>query len=125
MTTTEAYQFAQSNPEAAQQAQETMRGVLVRSSTDLAFRERLLADPRTALAEHTGREIPAGTSIAFIENRADATIVLPAYVDGGAELSEEELEAVAGGTDVVFWVGAAVVITVFATGVEIGRKLAD
>jgi lactobin A/cerein 7B family class IIb bacteriocin len=33
----------------------------------------------------------------FVENKADATVVLPAVIDPNAELSDAELEAVAGG----------------------------
>ena len=41
--------------------------------------------------------MPESVSLVFVENKADATLVLPDYVDPNAELSEEDLEAVAGG----------------------------
>jgi hypothetical protein len=88
------------NPALAQQAQEKMNGLLSRSATDSQFRSRLLSEPRAALAEYTGRAVPESVNIAFIENRADATIVLPDPIDAAAELSEHELEAVAGGSPV-------------------------
>ena len=50
---------------------------------------------RAAIAEATGTEVPESVSLVFVENKADATLVLPDYVDPNAELSEEDLEAVA------------------------------
>ena len=96
----EAYSYAESHPEEAAAAQETYQALLSRSATDLDFRQRLLADPAATVAEFTGREVPDTFNVSFIENRADATVVLPDYVDPSVELSEDELEAVAGGTEV-------------------------
>ena len=97
MTTIEAYQYAQEHPEAVEAGREEFNKVLARSATDAGFRTRLLADPREALAEALGREVPATFDIAFVENTAGATVVLPDFVDPDAELSEDDLEAVAGG----------------------------
>ena len=99
MTTIEAYQYAQEHPEAVEAGREEFNKVLARSATDAAFRTRLLADPREALAEALGREVPATFDIAFVENAAGATVVLPDFVDPDAELSEDDLEAVAGGIE--------------------------
>jgi hypothetical protein len=89
------------NPELAQKADEQWQSLLSRSATDRAFRDTLIADPRAAIAEFTGREAPESLNVAFVENQADATIVLPPFVDPANELSEAELEAVAGGSDPV------------------------
>ncbi len=88
-----------SNPELKQQADEAMQKLLARSATDADFRHKLVNEPAAALAEYTGRDIAhfSGMNVRFIENKADATIVLPAAIDPSAELSESELEAVAGG----------------------------
>ena len=104
----EAQKFAQENPEAAQQVQETMEEILARSATDPSFREKLKADPRAAIEEHTGAEVQQAPDVAFVESEGDAesesqgerTVVLPDPVDSEAELSAEELEAVSGGTEV-------------------------
>ena len=37
-------------------------------TADMDFRARLLSDPRAAVAEFTGRELPEGVNIQFIEN---------------------------------------------------------
>lgn len=77
-------------------AQEALQRILVRSATDMEFRQRLLANPRSAFAEY-GHELPAGMDIRFIENRHDATIVLPDPIDAVIELSEMELAEINGG----------------------------
>jgi hypothetical protein len=107
----------QADPAFAAAANEHMSKLLARSATDRAFRARLIAEPRAAIAEFNGvdvSELPSGFDIAFIENRADATIVLPDFVDPSAELADAELEAVAGGFTptlvAITMVGAAVFV---------------
>jgi hypothetical protein len=86
---------------AIEQGQHQLQALLQRSATDSDFRRTLLTDPRAALAEFSGREVPEGFNVVFVENKADATIVLPDFVDTAAELSDAELEAVAGGSEPV------------------------
>jgi hypothetical protein len=97
MDVQQALQTVSHNPEVARKATEKMEALLARSSTDLEFRKKLIADPRTAMAEFTGRAVPDGVNIVFVENSADATIVLPDAIDPEAELSDRELQSVAGG----------------------------
>lgn len=106
----EAQRAAAANPEIIRAAQETMQGLMSRSATDRSFRDQLINDPRAAVAEFTGREVPESYNVRFIENTATATIVLPDMVDPAAELSESELEAVAGGTSEPFAVVVSVVL---------------
>ncbi len=89
--------YVREHPEAVEQGQQRLQAVLEKSAYDADFRTQLLENPREALGAFTGEEIPASVTITFIENKADATIVLPPYQDANGELSEEELEAVAGG----------------------------
>lgn len=72
--------------------------LLARSAVDSEFRSSLLTDPRTALTQAAGREIPANLRVKFIEKDADcdAMFVLPDPV-AADELTPEQLEAVAGG----------------------------
>ena len=72
--------------------------VLKKAQADPAFRKKLIADPRAAVYDAVGLEIPKGLEVKVFENTAD-TIHLPiaAKPDPNAELSEAELEQVAGG----------------------------
>ena len=78
------------------ETQDRLQQLLTRSATDWGFRQKLLTDPQAALEEHLGHALPGPLNIRFVENEADATIVLPHYQ--GDEYSDEELEAVLGGT---------------------------
>lgn len=102
------------NPEVMKQVQGQYEALLARSATDVEFRKKLLSDPRAAIGEFTGKPVPADFNVRFVENTADATIVLPEAVDPNAELSEGELETVAGG---LVWVPiAAAVFGAFLAG---------
>lgn len=79
-----------------QQMEQGISEVLNRSATDMEFRKQLLSDPRAALSAHFGREIPATTELRFIDPQGTPTVVLPDLATSG-ELSEGELETVAGG----------------------------
>lgn len=69
--------------------------LVARAWRDTAFKARLLADPKAVLHE-MGLEVPAGVEVAVVENTAQkVTLVLPAAPTG--ELSEEDLDRVAGG----------------------------
>ena len=112
--------IAHEQPEVVEAGQEALNKVLARSATDAGFRTRLLADPREALAEALGREVPATFDIAFVENTAGVTVVLPDFVDPDAELSEDDLEAVAGGLPIIL-VGAAALYA----GYQVGRLIEE
>jgi len=112
-------ELVKNNPEALKQGQEQLQGLLARSATDLEFRKKLLADPRGTMAEFTGQPVPEKYDIRFVENQGTATIVLPDYQDPSAELSESELEAVAGGEPITLLVLGAI-----AAGVVVGGAAA-
>ena len=109
-------EMIRNNPELLEDGRERMQAVLTRSATDADFRQQLLADPRAAMSAHFGQEIGPEADIAFIENKAAATIVLPAFVDPNGELSENELETVAGGSE-------PITLGIFAAGVAIGSAM--
>jgi hypothetical protein len=72
-----------------------------RSLQDDAFRQRLLADPKAVVEEELGTRLPERIRVSAVEESADIIyLVLPSSSPvgrEGEELSEEELEAVAGG----------------------------
>jgi hypothetical protein len=90
-------QLIQSDPALEERATEQMQSLLTRSATDIEFRKLLVSDSRAALSQHFGGQLPESANIVFLENKADATVVLPDLIGADAELSEAELEAVAGG----------------------------
>lgn len=67
------------------------------ASTDVAFRKLCLTEPERAIKKATGKEVPTGYRVRLIENApgVDSTFVLPDMIK--AELSEDELDRVAGG----------------------------
>jgi hypothetical protein len=71
---------------------------LKRAVTDSKFRSLIKTDPRAALTEIAGMTLPATYRIRVLERDGyDATIVLPEPVSSTGELSDTELERVAGG----------------------------
>lgn len=87
--------------------EQAISDVTTRASTDAAYRKRLLTNPAAAVQEVTGQAIPGHFKVKFIEKDRglDAMFVLPDLIDPSGELSSEELEAVAGGSDCWFTCG--------------------
>jgi len=79
---------------------EVERRLVERSLEDDSFRQRLLEDPRAAVEEELGIQLPAEVQVSVVEETADTIyLVLPSVSAAGeaGELSDRELEAVAGG----------------------------
>jgi hypothetical protein len=79
---------------------EIERKLIQRSLEDEGFRQRLLADPHAALEEELGARLPKEVEVRAVEETPDTIyLVLPSasQVGEGGELSEEEIESVAGG----------------------------
>lgn len=122
MNIKERAQAYAANPTFAAEAQEKYTELLSRSATDRTFRNMLVSNPRAAITEFSGHPVSDSFNVVFVENIADATIVLPDPVWNAAELSEEELETVAGGSTPVcagwlvvasaLWVSAEIVSAV-------------
>lgn len=71
--------------------------VVARAVSDAEFRARLVADPRAAVSELLGVDLPQSVTITEVEQAAaEAVIVLPAGAEDGV-VADEELAAVAGG----------------------------
>ena len=67
---------------------------------DMDFRAQLIADPKTAIKEELGLEIPAGFTVNVHEDQPDTShLVLPP----AATLGEEEMERAAGGAIYRWW----------------------
>lgn len=79
--------------------------VFQRASLDADFRGKLLASPETALEEGFGITVPAGFRIKFVERDSDydAVYVLPDLKPARDQLSDADLDAVAGGVTTYRW----------------------
>ena len=70
--------------------------VRARLQEDPAFRDLLLSDPRAALGDLTGTEVPDFITVTVHEESlTDVHLVIPAAL--GEEVTEDDLELVAGG----------------------------
>ena len=81
---------------------EVERRLVERSLQDEDFRQRLLDDPKGTLEQELGRGLPEGVQVRAVEESADTIyLVLPSASAVGQDgsLSDQELEAVAGGED--------------------------
>jgi hypothetical protein len=81
---------------------EMERRLVQRSLEDDAFRQRLLDDPKAAVEEELGTRLPEEVRVVAVEETADTIyLVLPSSspLGEGGELSDLDLEAVAGGWD--------------------------
>lgn len=77
--------------------EKTTQEISVKAATNAEFRKLALSDPTAAVKQVAGKEVPEGITIKIIENEpgVDLTIVLPPLQT--EELSDEQLERVAGG----------------------------
>jgi hypothetical protein len=76
------------------------RRLAERSLQDDAFRRRLLEEPKRTVEEELGTRLPEGVRVVAVEETAQTIYLrLPSAspLGEGGELSDRELEAVAGG----------------------------
>jgi hypothetical protein len=79
---------------------EMERRLVQRSIEEESFRQRLLEDPKGAVEQELGTRLPEEVRVVAVEETADTIyLVLPSTspLGEGGELSDRELEAVAGG----------------------------
>jgi hypothetical protein len=81
---------------------------------DPEFKKQVVSDPKGMLERHTAQRLPPEVKIFIHEEDANTLhFSIPPSPVNLSELSDEELERVAGGTDVV----VTVAVTTFAAGV--------
>jgi hypothetical protein len=80
---------------------EMERRLIEKGLEDESFRQRLLEDPKAAVEEELGTRLPEDVRVVAMEETADTVyLVLPLRstdAQEAGELSDRELEAVAGG----------------------------
>ena len=77
------------------------RRLIEKSLQDESFRQRLIEDPKAAVEQELGTRLPEGVRVVSVEETAETIyLVLPSTPMAGAEgeeLSDQQLESVAGG----------------------------
>jgi hypothetical protein len=79
------------------------RRLINRSLEDEDFRQRLLDDPKGTMEQELGRRLPENVEVRVVEESTETIyLVLPSAsrVGQGVELSDQELDAVAGGVGI-------------------------
>ena len=77
---------------------ETENNLLEKAAQDANFRAKLISNTKAVIAEETGAQLPDNLKITVLEESANQYyLVLPLEAQESEELSEEALEAVAGG----------------------------
>jgi nitrile hydratase alpha subunit len=79
--------------------EEAEKQLIAKAWKDPKFRQSLIQNPREVISKEFGIEIPPDISVKVLEETSDNLyLVLPASpAAGGGELSDMELEAIAGG----------------------------
>jgi hypothetical protein len=72
--------------------------LIVRALKDETYRQHLKNNPKAALEEASGQSLPETLNVTVLEESAsNLYIVLPPPLPEGSEMSDEQLDAVAGG----------------------------
>ena len=81
-----------------EQVDQVLAEIVQRSLKDADFRRLCLENAAAAVKAVTSEPLPPDFKLRFIDNdHADLTVVLPDIVEGGRELTDDELSAVSGG----------------------------
>lgn len=84
-----------------EQIQNTVKAVMDKAASDTEFRALAVSDIYAAIQQETGLEVPREFKINAVDGSGyHSTIVLPAVRGEVDELTETELESVAGGSKV-------------------------
>jgi hypothetical protein len=78
--------------------EELEANIVNRALKDEKFMQQLIVNPKSCIESELGISLPVSLKITVLEEKTDEIyLVLPAFHSPGTELSETELESVAGG----------------------------
>ena len=100
--------------------------IVQRAWKDDAFRDEFVADPKATIEKYSGQKLPAElTIVALAEDDKTIHFVIPPKPANADELSDEDLEKVAGGIDIIVGItfAAAFVITGAVAGANAGTRV--
>jgi hypothetical protein len=110
-----------SSPAIGRHEMETL--IIERAWKDPDFKKEFTTDPKGTIEKYSGQKLPSDIHILVHEEDAHTMhLTLPAPPPNLAELSDEELERVAGGTDVAI---TAAIITAISALVSAGVSVAN
>lgn len=84
--------------------QEAEQQIIMKSLEDASFRQQLKANPKAVLSQELGGQLPADVTIEVLEETPNKLYLVLPPMPVEEELSDEQLEAVAGGG---CWIGAS------------------
>lgn len=70
-----------------------------RANGDSAFKQLLLSDPRRAVESELGIKVPSTANVKVLQETPDTMYLVLPLDSSSVELSDEQLESVAGGTE--------------------------
>ncbi len=90
--------------------------LISKAMADEAFKSELISNPKAVIAREIGQELPESVEIEVLEpTQKKLYLVLPLKVESGEihteELSDKELDAVAGGLDISGVLGSIAAVT--------------
>ena len=97
--------------------QEVESLIVQRAWKDEAFRAEFLADAKGTIEKYSGEKLPPELKVvALTEDDKTIHFVIPPKPTNADELSDEDLEKVAGGVDVLSGIVVATIVTIAVVG---------
>jgi hypothetical protein len=100
--------------------------IVQRAWKDDAFRDEFVSDPKATIEKYSGQKLPAELKVvALAEDDKTIHFVIPPKPANADELSDEELEKVAGGIDFItagIFVGVALGLSIGVAGAAEGTR---
>ena len=115
----------QNKPVELSQSMETAAATIAaRCYQDAAFAEKLRADPRAAIEELCGKKLPESLVIEVHENDG-RTWHVPLPGDASDTLSDDQLDTVSGGFEIIFSILVVAAATAVAVGAGVGHHVSS